>query len=66
MDRPDGGPESPVPLSPEELARLTTQARFVAAANEGLADLGAARVVSDDEMARRLDARFGQLATSKK
>lgn len=39
--------------------RLTAQARLVAAIQEGLSDLDAGRVVSDDEVGRRLDARFG-------
>lgn len=60
------GRAAAVLLSPEEFDRLTTQARFVAAVHEGLADLGAGRVVSDDEMARRLDARFGRRTKSKK
>ena len=48
-----------VMLSPEDFDRLTTQARFVAAVQDGLGDLDAGRVVSDEDLGRRLDARFG-------
>lgn len=48
-------------LSPEELDRLTTQARLVAAIHEGLADLDAGRVLTDEDVGRRLDARFGTM-----
>ena len=60
------GKAAAVLLAPEEFDRLTTQARFVAAVQEGLADLSAGRVIDDDEMGRLLDARFGQLTKSKK
>ncbi|MCZ2247132.1 MAG: type II toxin-antitoxin system Phd/YefM family antitoxin [Bacteroidia bacterium] len=62
------GKAAAVMLAPEEFDRLTTQARFVAAVQEGLSDLDAGRVVSDDDLGRRLDARFGALpkATKKK
>ena len=60
------GKPAAVLLSPEEFDRLTTQARFVAAVQEGLADLDAGRVVSNDEVGQRLDARFGSLTKSKK
>lgn len=36
-------------LSPEDFDRLTTQARFVAAVRDGLGDLDAGRVVSDED-----------------
>lgn len=60
------GKAAAVLLAPEEFDRLSTQARFVSAVNEGLADLDAGRVISDDEVGRRLDARFGALSKSKK
>lgn len=53
------GKAAAVMLAPEEFDRLTTQARFVAAVQEGLGDLDAGRVVSDEDLGRRLDARFG-------
>jgi prevent-host-death family protein len=53
------GKAAAVMLAPEEFDRLTTQARFVAAVQEGLSDLDTGRVVSDDGLGRRLDARFG-------
>lgn len=60
------GKAAAVLLAPEEFDRLSAQARFVAAVNEGLADLDAGRVISDDEVGRRLDARFGALPKPKK
>lgn len=60
------GKAAAVLLAPEELDRLTTQARFVAAVQEGLADLDAGRVVSDEDLGRRLDARFGRRTKSKR
>ncbi|MCA9647918.1 MAG: type II toxin-antitoxin system Phd/YefM family antitoxin [Polyangiaceae bacterium] len=53
------GKAAAVLLSPEEFDRLTAQARFVAAVQEGLEDQAAGRVVSDDELTGLLDARFG-------
>ncbi|MDX2008896.1 MAG: type II toxin-antitoxin system Phd/YefM family antitoxin [Myxococcaceae bacterium] len=53
------GKAAAVMLSPEDFDRLTTQARFVAAIREGTSDLEAGRVVSDEELGGRLDARFG-------
>lgn len=55
------GKAAAVLLSPEAFDRLTAQARFVAAVQVGLADQEAGRVVEDDELDRRLDARFGAL-----
>ncbi|MCL2779248.1 MAG: type II toxin-antitoxin system Phd/YefM family antitoxin [Polyangiaceae bacterium] len=60
------GKAAAVLLAPEEFDRLTTQAYFVAAVQEGLADLNAGHVISDDEVGRRLDARYGSLTKSKK
>lgn len=60
------GKAAAVMLAPEEFDRLTTQARFVAAVREGLSDLDAGRVVSDEDLGRRLDARFGPLTKPKK
>lgn len=60
------GKAAAVMLAPEEFDRLTTQARFVAAVQEGLSDLDAGRVVNDEDLGRRLDARFGSLSKSSK
>lgn len=60
------GKAAAVMLAPEEFDRLTTQARFVAALQEGLSDLDAGRVISDDDLGRRLDVRFGPLSKSAK
>jgi len=60
------GKAAAVLLAPEEFDRLTAQARFVAAVQEGLADHEKGRVISHEELGRRLDARFGRLPKSKK
>ena len=60
------GKAAAVLLAPEEFDRLTARAGFVAAVQEGLADLDAGRVVADDELGRRLDARFGVLTKPRK
>jgi prevent-host-death family protein len=56
------GKAAAVLLSPEDFDQLTTRARFVAAVQSGLGDLAAGRVVSDEDVGRRLDARFGALS----
>jgi predicted transcriptional regulator len=52
-------------LAPAEFDRLTNQAQFVTAVQEGLADLDAKRVVTHDELGRQLDARLGALTEPK-
>ncbi len=59
------GKAAAILLAPEEFDRLMSQAQFVAAVQEGLDDLGAGRVLGDDELGRRLDARFGPLTEPK-
>lgn len=56
------GKAAAVLLSPEDFDRLTNQARFVAAVEDGLRDVDEARVMSDEDLGRRLDARFGALS----
>jgi hypothetical protein len=46
---------------PTEFLFLT----FLAAVQEGIEDQEAGRVVSDEELGRRLDERFGALPTKK-
>ncbi len=60
------GKAAAVLLSPEEFDRLTAQARFVEAVQEGLDDHDAGRVVSHEKLGRRLDAHFGSLPKTKK
>jgi len=55
------GKAAAVLLAPEDFDRLTSQARFIAAVQEGADDADAGHVVSDEELGRRLDARFGAL-----
>jgi prevent-host-death family protein len=52
------GKAAAVLLSPEEFDRMTSEARFVMSVREGLADAEAGRVVSEDELDRRIDERF--------
>lgn len=60
------GRAAAVLLAPEEFDRLTAQARFVTSVREGLEDHDAGRVVTEKELGRRLDARFGTLPKTKK
>lgn len=53
------GKPAAVILAPEEFDRLAAQAQFIGAVQEGLDDLEAGRVLTDDELNRRLNARFG-------
>jgi prevent-host-death family protein len=53
------GRAAAVLLAPEEFDRLTAQARFVAAVEAGFEDHEAGRVIGNDDLGRRLDARFG-------
>jgi prevent-host-death family protein len=53
------GKPAGVLLSPEVFDKLTEQARFVAAVEEGLADANAGRVQSHNAVARRMRSRFG-------
>ena len=45
-------------LAPADYDRLTARDRFLAAVEEGLADVEAGRVVSDDELARDLELEW--------
>jgi prevent-host-death family protein len=54
------GRAAAVLIAPEEYDRLTEEAQFKEAVEEGLADLDAGRSVSDEEMGRILDARLGR------
>lgn len=56
------GKAAAVLLAPEEFDRLTYEASFVAAVQEGLAQADAGKVVEHDEVGRILDARFGPLS----
>lgn len=60
------GKAAAVLLSPEEFDRLTAHARFVAAVQDGLDDHRAGRVISNEELGRRLDARLGAVPRPKK
>src|SRR5438105_9067202 len=52
------GKPAAVLLSPEDFDRLTYRDRFVAAVQEGLADVAAGRVVTDEELDEVLEAEF--------
>jgi prevent-host-death family protein len=55
------GKPAAVLLSPEEFDALTSQARFIAAVQRGLADSEAGRLVADEELGRELEREFGPL-----
>lgn len=55
------GRPAAVMLSPEAFDRLSYQARFAASVNEGLEDIGAGRIVTDEALGRMLDGRYGPL-----
>ncbi len=50
------GRPAAVVMSPADFDRLTARDRFLTAVEEGLADVEAGRVVTDDELGRALDA----------
>jgi prevent-host-death family protein len=52
------GKPAAVLLSPEDFDRLAYRERFVAAVQEGLADVTAGRVVTDEELDEVLEAEF--------
>lgn len=53
------GRPAAVLVTPEDFDRLSEQARFLAAVEEGLADSAAGRVCDDAEMTGRLHRRYG-------
>jgi prevent-host-death family protein len=53
------GKPAAVVVSPEDFDSFSYQERFRAAVREGLADADAGRVVSDEELGRILNERFG-------
>jgi prevent-host-death family protein len=53
------GEPAAVVLSPEEFDRLAYHARLVDAVEDGLADASAGRVISDAELERIVDRRYG-------
>ena len=48
-------------ITPEDYDHLTERARFMAAIEEGLADVQAGRYISDEALTARLEARYGPL-----
>ena len=58
------GKAAAVLLSPAEFDSLGHESRFVAAVEEGLADVKKRRVISDAELEDLLDDRFGALPKS--
>jgi prevent-host-death family protein len=59
------GKAAAVVLSPAAFDRLAHHARFVEAVHEGLDDVEQGRVVSDAELGRLLDRRYGALPQAK-
>jgi prevent-host-death family protein len=60
------GKPAAVLLSPAQFDRLAGLARFAAAVDEGLADVAAARTLSDADLGKALDARFGALPKARR
>ena len=54
------GTPAAVILSPEEFDRLSGRSSVVRAIEEGIADSDAGRLISDGDLERELDARFGK------
>ena len=50
-----------VVMSPEEFDRMRERQAFLEAVAQGVADVQAGRVVSDEELRKQLDAEFGPL-----
>jgi prevent-host-death family protein len=59
------GKPAAVVLSPAEFDRIAHQGRFMDAVREGLDDVEQGRVVSDAELGRLLDRRYGALPKAK-
>lgn len=53
------GRPAAVLVSPEDFDIFSYRERFIASIREGLADAEAGRIVSDEELGRILDERFG-------
>lgn len=53
------GRPAAVLVSPEEFDRLTLRDRFIAAVDEGLADVEAGRFTADEDLDAELDAAVG-------
>ena len=60
------GKATAVVLSPEVFDRLTYQARFMLAVNEGIEQANAGELVDDDEVFRRVEARIRQVEKAKR
>lgn len=54
------GRPAAVVMAPEEFDSLMARARFIAAVDEGLADVAAGRTISDDELGADLDRELGK------
>ena len=50
-------------LSPEEYDRLSEREHFARSVEKGLADAEAGRVITDEDLGKRLDDLFGPLAS---
>ena len=52
-----------VVMSPAEFDRMRERQAFLEAVSQGLADVEAGRVISDEELRKQLDTEFGPLET---
>lgn len=55
-----------VVMSPREYDGMREQQGFLEAVSQGLADSEAGRVISDEELGKRLDAELGPLETTRR
>jgi prevent-host-death family protein len=55
------GRPAAVMMAAEDFDQLMERARVIAAVEEGLADADAGRTITDAELGRRLDRKFGKL-----
>ncbi|MDY7227711.1 type II toxin-antitoxin system Phd/YefM family antitoxin [Hyalangium rubrum] len=55
-----GGKPAAVLLAPEEFDQLAARARFLTAIDEGMADVEAGRVLSDEELGASLKEALGK------
>jgi len=60
------GKPAAVVMSPRAYDRLVYHQRVADAVNEGLADIEAGRVISHEEMKRRVERRYGSLRKKRK
>lgn len=64
LPKPGAIPATTIP-APSQLERASYDARFAASVSEGLEDIAAGRIVSNADLGKLLDARYGALPRAK-